>query len=274
MSKPTLVIGDVHGHLDRLAALLEQEGIVRDNGNGNGEWERVNHDVEVVQLGDLGHFGRGGSPSGDRLCYDIADEWLDVILWGNHDRAVFDGGHAFSGYEHPRPEVRLLMLDLVDSGKLRWAHSSHGHLFTHAGLHAAFAKNNAPVDKTNPEDVAQWINGYLGGEDSLDFKAVRNAIGFIRGGRSSAGGILWRDISENLYTKFPQVFGHSADHKNHDVRYCWEKGNTRKLESFPDTEKNVSYCIDIGGKGGREFPEGECLMGLWLPEGKIVRVDL
>jgi hypothetical protein len=53
--KPTLVIGDVHGHLDRLTALLEQEEVIARNDSDG--YDRVNHDVRVVQVGDLGHFG-------------------------------------------------------------------------------------------------------------------------------------------------------------------------------------------------------------------------
>jgi hypothetical protein len=267
--KPTLVIGDVHGHLDRLAALLEQEGIVRDK--GNGEWERINHDVEVVQLGDLGHFG-DGSPTGDLLCYEYAKDWIDVLLWGNHDRAVIDSWHAFRGYTKPRPEVYHLMKLYEHEGKLRWAVARHGHLITHAGLHRRFHYNKPPIDKTNPEDVAQWINGALTGEDDQDRAAVRHAISRRRGGSSSAGGILWRDIDESLYDRFPQVFGHSADHKNHAIRYVWGKGHTRKLEHVPEHVENLSYCIDVGGKG--DLPSDDCLAGIYLPEGRIVRVDL
>lgn len=271
MTKPTLVIGDVHGHLDRLATLLEQEGIVREV--GDGDWERINHDVEVVQLGDLGHFGKGGSPTADKLAYRYAVDWLDIVLWGNHDRAVFDGGHAFTGYEKPKPTTQMAILRLNALGRLRWAHSAHGHLLTHAGLHRAFKLNKAPIDKTNPDDVAQWLNGHLTEEDDdIDLKAVRNAIGGKRGGRSPCGGILWRDISEGLYSEFPQVFGHSADYKSHAVRYCWEKGFTRKIENVPPHTLNVSYCVDVGGK--EEKGPDNCIAGLWLPEGRIVRVDL
>lgn len=267
--KPTLVIGDVHGHLDRLATLLEQEGIVREK--DDGEWERINHDVEVVQLGDLGHFGHGGSPTGDLMSWEYAREWIDVILWGNHDRAVVDPQHAFNGFTKPRPEVYHIMKIYEHEKKLRWAHAAHGHLLTHAGLHSRFHYNAVPVDKSNPEDVAQWINGALTSEDDMNRLAVRHAVGSYRGGGSPFGGILWRDINESLFDGFPQVFGHSADRK-HQVRYCWRSGHTRKIETVPDSVKEVSYCVDIGGKG--DLVGDECLAGIWLPEGRVVRVDL
>jgi len=266
----TLVIGDVHGKYDRLRALLVQEGIVDDQTG-----RRINRDVKVVHLGDLGHFGgASGSPTGDQMCWEVAEEWLDIVLWGNHDRAVVDASHVFTGYEHPQPIVRHTMQVMEAEGKLCWAYAAHGHLVTHAGLHSRFKYNDVPIDKTDPVAVAEWLN--MRGEDNMDISidqaAARHAVGRRRGGRSPHGGILWRDIEENLYSEFPQVFGHSADHKSHAVRYCWEKGLTRKLESVPDHVKEVSYCIDVGGKGDR--PGDNCLAGIWLPSGDVVRVDL
>ena len=269
--KPVLCIGDVHGHFDRLAFLLQQEDILDENE------VRVNRDVEVIQLGDLGHFGGStGSPTGDYLCYQqVADnDWVDIVCWGNHDAAVRWGMHAFRGYESPGRRVEVLMDALEEQGRLVWAVARHGHLLTHAGLGGAFKQNHPPIDKTDPYDVAQWLNGYLTDEaEDKDLAGCRHAIGYRRGGYSH-GGVIWRDITEKLWDKFPQVFGHSADHKRHDVRYCWGTGFTSKIDKVPDHVENVSYCIDIGGKGGPEYPEGNCLMGMWLPEGKIVRVDL
>lgn len=265
--KPTLVIGDVHGHYDRLFALLEQEGIISHTG------ARINYDVEVIQLGDLGHFGKGGSPTGDQMCYGEAyhGDWIDLLLWGNHDRAVVDAQHAFNGYQHPRPEVKHMILALEQRGKLQWAASRHGFLITHAGLHLRFKYNKPSIDKTNPDDVAQWINGALTPDDDTERFAVRHAISSYRGGGSPAGGILWRHIDESLYSEFPQIFGHSADRKR-QVRYCTEKNHTRNFDVIPEHAKNVSYCIDIGGKG--DFQGDNCLAGIWLPNERIVRVDL
>lgn len=281
MTKSTLVIGDVHGHLDRLAALLEQENIIRDE--GNGEWQRINHDVEVVQLGDLGHFGKGGSPTGDLLSYEYASEWLDIVLWGNHDRAVVDESiHAFKGFQRPRPEVRHIMQLLRFDGKLRLAWEAHGWFISHAGLALAFKYNNISDElKSDPRELADWLNDqddlWLDGHKDGIHKvahAIRDAISSRRGGRSKFGGILWRDINENLYQRFPQVFGHTADSK-HEVQFCWEKGHTRKFDSIPEaafdkTDGKLSYCIDIGGKG--DNPGDECLAGIWLPEQRIVKV--
>ena len=87
----------------------------------NGFGERIRDDVTVVQLGDLGHFGDTGSPGGDYFCWKAAfdSDWLDIVLWGNHDRAVIDAQHAFKGYSHPRAEVRHFMRELELRRKLR-----------------------------------------------------------------------------------------------------------------------------------------------------------
>jgi len=98
---------------------------------------------------------------------------------------------------------------------------------------------------------------------------VRDAIAIKRGGHAHAGGILWRDIEEKLYPEFRQVFGHSADHKYREVRYCNQWGYSR-LE-IPEYA-GQSYCIDVGGPD--KWPGAKCLAGIWLPEERIVRVDL
>lgn len=244
MSKRTLVIGDCHGHTDRLEALLQQEGILDDSAI------RQNHDVEVVQLGDLGHFG--DTQGKDRTIWTIAPHWLDVILWGNHDRAIIDGRHVFGGYQKPFPETLDIVKIVAKSGQLRLAHEAHGFLLTHAGLHAKYKYNKAP--HVGAFEIAAWLNEHEQ-EDSQDegFLAIRDAISYTRGGRSSHGGILWRDASESLYKPIRQVFGHSAKDK---VR-TYQAGRT-----------GDSFCIDVGTRlNGR-------LAAIWLPEETIVEIDL
>lgn len=299
-----LVIGDLHGHLDRFEALLKQEGLLdycpvcdgagivcdhckehhfececppNDGHNcshcdGDG-WARTDEDVEVILLGDIGHFGKGGSPTGDLLTWRAAVLWADVILWGNHDRAMVDEGHAFSGFQRHPHEVFHWIQQARWEGKLKLAHVSHGFLLTHAGLHLDF--RNQDVDdsiKKDPREFAAWINSVEDPDSPFDDPhkmAVRDAISRKRGGGSPSGGILWRDIDEKLYDGFRQVFGHSADHKSHVVRFCTKNSFSRKLRNLP---RFPSYCIDIGGKG--DNPGDNCLAGIYLPDEKIVRVDL
>lgn len=232
----TLVIGDVHGHVDRLAALLEQEGII------DGEGNRVDRACRVIQLGDLGHFGTTGDATGDHACWRSVGEWIDLVLWGNHDRAAVDRRHAFAGYARPLAPLPSVLNHHEREGRVRFAAASHGHLLTHAGVHAAHA---VWLDVDNAENAAGQLNQVAW---HRVFGDVVNAIGRSRGGRNDAGGILWRDFDEPLADHWPQVFGHT---RGDDVRRVGD-----------------SWCIDVGSRdNGR-------LAGLWLPDLRIVEVDV
>lgn len=288
----TLVIGDIHGHYDRLEALLKQEGIIGrcpecdgfgappiedddtlicDDCDGDGI-ARIDFDTRVILAGDVGHFGEG-STTGDLFTWKAALAWTDVILWGNHDRAAFEDGHIFSGYMRARPETLHLVRIALSEGKLLLAVEDHGFLITHAGLHAAFRDQQVDEDlKTDPAKFADWINEITEPQSEGDRNqmAIRDAISYRRGGRVAAGGILWRDIDEKLYHGFRQIFGHSADHKKHQIRYCWPKNHSRKLRE--DMKGPLSYCIDVGGRG--DLDGDNCLAGIYLPDETLVRVDL
>lgn len=287
MEKRSLIVGDVHGHLDRFEMLLNQEGLLAwcdfcegygevskpDCGpafgaeevmdcptcDGNGE-ARINDDIEVVMLGDLGHFGHGGSLEQDILTWYYASKWADVILWGNHDRAVFDQYHEFNGYNGSAAasELKKITASLRAQGKLKLAHAAHGFLMTHAGLHKQFKYQKCDDDlKKDPYLFAEWINEAENPhvQAPIEQHPIVNAIGRHRGGRSPFGGILWRDWNESLYTEFPQVFGHSAS---------WE----HKVRKSPEGH---AWCVDIGGKGDK--PNDNCLAGIYLPDETIVRID-
>lgn len=269
--KPTLVIGDVHGHHDRLETLLEREGIVKDG-------ERVNRDVRVIQVGDLGNFGT--DYTADEDCYKSAlDGWIDTLIWGNHDRAVFDArNHSFGGYREPIGPVKTYMSDLIRQGRYLFATAAHGYLVTHAGLGRYFDPflpadvqgavemlNNPPATSGTERD----LRGHYRGEPDILWAAV-NAIGHTRGGSLRWGGILWRDISESLSSKFNQVFGHSADHDGL-VRHLTKQGASEHDTGFR-IQRGVTemdaWCVDIGGKYENR------LAGIWLPSREIVKIDL
>lgn len=244
MAAQTLAVGDVHGHLDRLEALLRQEGLLNDSG------VRLRPEVEVIQLGDLGHYGKE-TATADELTWSYAPAWLDVILWGNHDRAVINSWHHFSGYQKPKEATCDAIDQAVKNGKLRLAYEAHDFLLTHAGLHAKYKYNNAPQDTAKA--AALWLN-VCDAEQSqdADFQAIRDAVSTSRGGRATAGGILWRDASESLYKPFRQVFGHSAKDK---------------VRTYQTGKTGNSYCVDVGSqRNGR-------LAAVWLPEEKFVEIN-
>ena len=207
----TFVIGDVHGHIDRLDALL-----CRANA--------VHQDTQIVFLGDLGHFGKDTS-AGDTDCYMLARNLNAIILWGNHDRAVVDpDNHSFRGYQHPGPSLQNWMEEQCD---MRIAHAADGFLLTHAGLHPAWAYDNTMRSLS----AEGWV-GYLTNAP-FDDPIIVN-ISKSRGGYDHQGGILWRDSREALYPGVKQIFGHT-------------KGMVRQYPTnSPDGE--LSYCIDTGDK--------------------------
>jgi hypothetical protein len=292
--KPTLVIGDVHGHFDRLEALLLQEGILGEcpdcGGGGDHAWDgdmmcppcggdgsrRINFDVEVVQIGDLGHFGQDASPTGDMMCWKYAADWFDAVLWGNHDRAVIDGYHVFSGYLSPGPEIKHYMHGLYARDKLKLAHVAHGWLLTHAGLQAGWKQQKGiDFDRDDPDAFVKWINekDWWPGEREISREshaAVRDAISRNRGGGSPTGGILWRDDrKEKLYRGMKQVFGHTASLDGH---FFYQQDGDRDRVKVETTDTlpgdTVGINLDIGSKYGQH------LGGVWLPDLRLVRVDL
>lgn len=278
MTTKTLVVADVHGHFDRLEALLLKAGIIGpcpdclgrgevaddwtvidcENCHGDGT-ARIDKDTQVIQLGDLGHFGVTGSPTGDMLCWRAAyNGWIDVVLWGNHDRAIVDAQHQFKGYMKPDIETLHYVKAMLKQNRLRIADTAHGWLLTHAGLHSSF--KHQPIEghlKTDPQKLVNWLNDqdeiYLNEEDGATWdpeaQAIRDAISVHRGGRESAGGILWRHAGESLFGGFPQVFGHTASDK---IRHYDQK----------------HMCIDVGSQhNGR-------LIGVMLPSKEVYGVDL
>jgi hypothetical protein len=139
----------------------------------------------------------------------------------------------------------------IEEGKLRLSWTAHGFLLTHAGLHASYKYNKAPHG--DAAATSAWLNA-LEGADSQDndFLAIRDAISMSRGGRSTSGGILWRDASESLHKPFRQVFGHTAKDK---------------VRTYQTGKTGDSYCVDVGSQfNGR-------LAAIWLPEERVVEIN-
>lgn len=241
-SKQTFVIGDVHGHLDRLKALYEA-----------AEIDLAEH--RVIQLGDLGHYGITGNRRADADTWEWAYENVPEMLWGNHDAAVIMPQHIYTGYQEPFYETQDLIKLMVSEHRVHFALEAHGFLLTHAGLAKAFKQQRCdPEVKTDVNRFVQWC------EESNEARpvpgawiGVRDAISGYRGGGANAGGILWRDAREKLYPEFRQIFGHTA--------------KDGKIRRYPSNH-GMSYCIDIG------TPMNGRLAGIWLPSEEIVKVHV
>lgn len=239
MKDNVFVIGDVHGHLDRLVALLNKAGFI----DSRGGFTSLTREVEVIQLGDLGHYGADTRQNDLAVwTYAASCPWLKV-LWGNHDMSVFRTDHTFRGYTEPDSRTRRLM----EEKGLLFSTVRHGYLLTHAGLHPSYvplsadAAAQAYVDRT--KFMSTLIN--LTCEGASLPVPIRDDIASYRGGWAQQGGILWRDYREPL-ADIPQVYGHS---RSYDIR---QDGNC--------------WCIDVADR------EGDSLAGIWLPSMKVVAV--
>jgi hypothetical protein len=224
------IIGDVHGAVDKLWALLVKAGV-----------EKMREsNVEVIQLGDLGHFDEN-SQERDIATYFLAQQTLDILLWGNHDLACFYPAHSFVGYKQPEPLAYLLHSRL----QRRWAYAINGTLLTHAGLSAYHGER---FEGMTAEQIADIIN-----EDESAVDNVRNDINTLRGGIHPAGGVVWRDAREALWMGVPQIFGHTS---REEIRvYGWRGGSD---------DNPISLCIDVGNK------HNGSLAGCWLEEDGTV----
>lgn len=240
MSGHVFVVGDCHGHIERLLALLVKAGFLDSEGRPTDQTRIAN----VVQLGDLGHYGVD-TQEGDAACWEFACQhsWFRV-LWGNHDMAVAAGRrHAFRGYVEPSQSVK----DMMQQKAPQFATTAHGYLLTHAGLHPSYVPLTAKDALDGKVDRAKFMAALINltCEGATFNVPVRDDISVRRRGWEAQGGILWRDAYEQL-SDIPQVFGHSRAY------------NVRKI--------GASFCIDIAAK------DDDMLAGIWLPSMQVVAV--
>lgn len=258
IEKPTLVIGDVHGNYPRLQALLEQENVIIFDDERRDFYRNPDLDVRVIQIGDIIQVDDAQAANDEvTLNFAFRHGWIDDFIVGNHDRAIVDNKHAFRGFTAPYPGVIHMIAEMINKGIYNLASSAHGFLLTHAGLAPAQKFHKMP-DTTDPVEMANHLNS-LGGQAILGhtYIGVINGISPARGGmRGETGGILWRDMSEDIDTRFNQIFGHTAQSRT---------GVTVHHEN--PVAKTEWFNIDIGGKSEAR------LAGIWLPEKRVVRVD-
>ena len=211
----TFIIGDVHGHHDRLTSLLKKAGLISLVGHKRTD------DTRIIQVGDLGNFSID-SRKNDERCYALA-QWYDIeVLWGNHDRAAVDLRSTFVGYAVPDTETKSLMR----AAKPQFAAYSFGHIITHAGVHprqVPYALLHKPA-----QALAHYLDCCSGEEPII------TDISTKRGGTAACGGILWRDASEELFN-IPQIFGHT------------------RSDSIREYNDGAGICIDIAEKTGHEL---------------------
>jgi len=228
--------GDTHGHKDRMLGLLVQEGFANKDG------KRLQNERFLFHCGDVIHSGRGQSAADDLETVKLAEQLYNKICWGNHDYACVDGSAKFTGYEEPLPETKTLLNKMEREGKLVFAIAVDGFLITHAGIHPEFEK----MLPSDPVAAAEAINYSIDRNDALF-----TSPGPIRGGWSNSypGGILWRDYSEDISDKWPQIFGHSSNSQVRTDRVMHDKNDN----PLPEDKHFSHYCIDVGNADNGEL---------------------
>jgi hypothetical protein len=246
---PALIIGDSHGHYDRLAALLYQEGFLRVHAGG---LERnPDNDAVAVHVGDVVHAGFYTQPADRTIAEQVANRrWVDQVVWGNHDRAIIDlRNHGFNGFSAPFPETVDAYKLLEKEDRIHLALAVHGFLITHAGLSSHY--ETLPPDEV--AEAAAWLNSARKPGDR--HVEVIDAISYVRRGPALAGGILWRSMTEDLSSRFNQIFGHTT------------QAEAGQVASGVNDNGTAWYNIDVGDRAN------QTLAGLWLPDRRPVMVN-
>ncbi len=260
----TFIFGDVQGQHQLLKTLLYNEALLDLDNN------RLNPEIKVISLGDLGHFAGYSmgsqkiSPEDDEKCFQLLfDNIVDIMLWGNHDRPIMGhlGSYTFSGFRWPSDELTDKIRQARKNGQIKLAYAIDEFLLTHAGLHSAWGNNDITKQILTAEEIADSFNEWddlLFGPDSYNIGRQGNTIlgpfvdtiGRVRGGLNKFGGIMWRDDDdEPLYDGARQIYGHTA-HQTIQT-------HTTKLGD--------SYCLDIS--------KSDSIAAIWLPSETVVTVN-
>ena len=210
------IIGDCHGNSAGLNRALIKSGIIDNHA-------AKDPNAFVVQIGDLINAVQD-SKQGDLECIDMAAQYCDLILLGNHEIPYYDPDNAFSGFHHYQ-SIQLALEELED--QMAFSFLVDNTLVTHAGISEHFI---AALPFGDERLLAIEIHGTLDKLwDQRNFQhSWISSIGRARGGWTEAGGILWCDFDDEFVpTKFPQIVGHTP----RGVRM-----------------KKNALCIDVGSK--------------------------
>jgi hypothetical protein len=227
-----IVVGDLHGDLEGLRALLAHLGVL-------DRFSKRCDGFHIAQLGDLIHGGHHEERADRQMLEEVLERgWLDEVLCGNHE--LWPAFHLPSGRwegmtDPPDQKVVELLQQLRLRGGLTAASAVDGWLLTHAGLHPLYQKRVPAGLRMTAVDLATYLcaafEARIGDRSGRD---LFDAVGPVRsGGRDPlAGGIFWADAYEMATAKprnrVPQIFGHTP------------QGNA-PVQMRPDM-----WCADVG----------------------------
>lgn len=198
MSITTAVVGDIHGRVEIVRAVLKDPTFHR-----------------VVFLGDfLDSFTRSPEDQFEsmRLALDAQRENPEqvTVLLGNHELSYFyPREHGASGWNRHTAALLAASDYTLDEFKrstlVGEEDSAWSCIATHAGVNREWMRQKE-IDFYTFESLVQTLNNIP--------LAVFAEVGYSRGGFHPLGGPLWNDLSDHRgsYT-FRQVFGHTQARK-------------------------------------------------------------
>jgi Calcineurin-like phosphoesterase len=209
-----VVVGDVHGRVDLLRALLRALGALdaRDQ-RRPGFW--------IVQVGDL--LDRRASYDANLQIARLAAESLDVVLAGNHEVELLS---------EARPQHGAALSTLASRG---WPHAAAalgGWLITHAGVHPELTHG---LPRRAEECVFEINDRWHRRSHHPSCEPLFDWVGPAKGGVAPYGGLFWRAQSEwppDGRTPWGQICGHAPQPR-------------------PRLVAGPRWLIDVGAGGSR-----------------------
>ena len=253
-----IIIGDVHGHVEKVRAFLEYKP-----------------EEEHIALGD--YVDSFYEPQGRQLlALQLLLDSKTVMLWGNHDLHYLFPIAPFisTGFQSGKEDAYF---DVITAHKDRFlaAYAVDGWLLTHAGCHIRLAKH-----KTDAVQIAGMLNKKM--TEYLAHPSVRPegifAIGLGRGGNNRIGGIFWYDFKrETGLAPVKQIFGHTETKEGPVVTenyICLDTTNNKSTCWFYDTAVNELVEVLLPRRNAliSDLPEEEqapfrkFLFGQTIPE--------
>jgi len=220
-----IVVGDIHGELGGLRQILQNAGLLDNNGKWTGD------DSILIQTGDVIDRGPHSLESVAllRSLQKEAPKGTVVRLFGNHELMALQHDWRYVNFSDPDSYVRELKKE-ISEGRVLASYTDSERLYTHAGLRSTIresllkeimaAKPDAARGKIDLFMLSEHINEVFK-EAVAGNELERHPIFHIdssRGGCDPVGGIFWCDYS-TLKPSFeawsiPQIFGHTPTGEN------------------------------------------------------------
>jgi predicted phosphodiesterase len=221
-----IVIGDLHGSLDKAKAFLA--------------FKPEKEHICVGDYFDSFHIG----PTRQIECMRLLLDSKAVLLWGNHDiHYLKNPPFKCSGYQYEET-TNILISHLINGNKRRFlaAYTVDGYILTHAGIHDELAKHD------DIEKEARYLNGqmkrFLNSPKDSSFDIFN--IPRSRGGWDNFGGIFWFDFKRDngLSQKYKQIFGHTEGREPTKAQHHWAIDTTNSdINWIMDTETGLFEMI-------------------------------